>query len=58
MPKCWLLTALLRLQNNEKVFVLCSTRSPARARGHFFPFRLAVELKPVRTSSHCSESML
>lgn len=46
MPNCWLLTALPGLKNNqEKDFVFCSTKSPARAGGHFFPFKLAVELK-------------
>lgn len=47
MPNCWLLTALPGLNNQEKDFVFCSTKSPARAGGHFFPFKLAVELKPV-----------
>lgn len=58
MPNCWLLTALPDLQNNqEKVFVFCSTKSPARAGGHFFPLELAAQLKPVWTSPSRSGSV-
>lgn len=34
-----------------------SIESSARAREYFFPFELAVDLKPVQTSPSCSGSM-